>query len=167
MGWCACCATSGRCRASSGGGVGGWSASASTPFTRSQPRSRKAFPPCFVAVCGWVVCAKNWQLGVRNTVCFPCLRHIVTQGPQFIQSDAKAFLHRRLKGIHLALKRITSCANGPKMRFAKDALQGHRRGYEVCGAPGGHGRCQVLLALLGTHQNGSASTASAAVSIAS
>src|SRR5205823_3526031 len=62
MGWCACCATSGRCRASSGGGGGGWSASASTPFTRSQPRSRKAFPPCFVAVCGWVVCAKNWQL---------------------------------------------------------------------------------------------------------
>src|SRR5947199_10294030 len=62
MGWCACCATSGRCRASSGGGVGGWSASASPPFTRSQPRSRKAFPPCFVAVCGWVACAKNWQL---------------------------------------------------------------------------------------------------------
>src|SRR2546421_9947732 len=79
MGWCACCATSGRCRASSGGGVGGWSASASPPFTRSQPRSRKAFPPCFVAVCGWVVCAKNWQLRTLLEVVLP-LRTYTIEG---------------------------------------------------------------------------------------
>jgi len=32
------------------------------PSIRSQPRSRRAFLPCFAGVCGWVVCAKNWQL---------------------------------------------------------------------------------------------------------
>ena len=36
---------------------------ASTPCIRSQRRSRRAFPPSFAGVCGWVVCAKNWQLG--------------------------------------------------------------------------------------------------------
>src|SRR5262249_12456191 len=53
---------SGRCPGSSGGGVAGWSVCALYPCIRSQPHSRKAFPPCFVGVCGWVVCAKNWQL---------------------------------------------------------------------------------------------------------
>jgi hypothetical protein len=28
-------------------------------------RSRKAFPPCVTAVCGWGICAKNWQLDRR------------------------------------------------------------------------------------------------------
>src|SRR2546430_3997897 len=85
MGWCACCATSGRCRASSGGGVGGWSASASPPFTRSQPRSRKAFPPCFVAVCGWVVCAKNWQLRHK--------RHHLASRQALTENDLASFVH--------------------------------------------------------------------------
>src|SRR2546428_5630050 len=53
---------SGPCRGSSSGGGGGWSASASAPCTRSQPRSQKAFPSSFAGVCGWVFCAKNWQL---------------------------------------------------------------------------------------------------------
>jgi len=59
------------------------------------------------------------QLGVLNTACFPCVLHIVTQAPQRIQYDAKAFVHRRLKGITLALKRITACANGPKSVLGK------------------------------------------------
>ena len=35
---------------------------ASAPFTHLQIRSRRAFPPCFAGMCGWVFCAKNWQL---------------------------------------------------------------------------------------------------------
>ena len=35
---------------------------ASHPSIRSQPRFRKAFPRFFTGVCGWVFCAKNWQL---------------------------------------------------------------------------------------------------------
>ena len=35
---------------------------ASHPCIRSQPRSRQAFPRFFAGVCGWVVCAKTWQL---------------------------------------------------------------------------------------------------------
>jgi hypothetical protein len=66
-GWCGCSGTSGPGRASSGGGAGGWSVSASVPFIRSPPRSRKAFPPCFTAVCGWGICAKNWQLRHRQS----------------------------------------------------------------------------------------------------
>src|SRR5207302_8875353 len=31
------------------------------------PRSRRAFPPCFTVVCGWVVCAKSWQLHQQRT----------------------------------------------------------------------------------------------------
>ena len=53
--WCACSGTCGRCPGSSGGGAAGWSACALHPCT-SQPRSRRAFPPCFTGVCGKVVC---------------------------------------------------------------------------------------------------------------
>ena|SRR6266487_4645697 len=68
------------------------------------------------------------QLGVLNTACSPCLRHLVTQAPQRIQYDAKAFLHRRLKGIHLALKRITSCANGTNCVLGKMPSSGTEGG---------------------------------------
>src|SRR5438132_9856309 len=61
MGWYGCSAMSGRCRASSGGGAGGWSACASHPFTRSQSRFRRAFPCSSTGVYGWGICAKNWQ----------------------------------------------------------------------------------------------------------
>jgi hypothetical protein len=42
--------------------VAGWSVCASAPFIPSQLRSGKAFLRSFVGVCGWVFCAKNWQL---------------------------------------------------------------------------------------------------------
>ena len=42
----------GGARGHLGGGAAGWSACAFHPCTHSQPRSRRAFPPCFTGVCG-------------------------------------------------------------------------------------------------------------------
>src|SRR6266567_4092708 len=87
----------------------------------------------------------------RRGGCFVGRDHFV---PQRIQYDAKAFLHHRLKGITLALKRITSCAN------ATSCVLGKMPARSTEGAT-------RYATLLGNHQNGSASTASAVVSIAS
>src|SRR5918996_635190 len=62
MAWCGCFRKGRRCRVSSGGGVAGWSASTSTPYIPWRRRSNKALRPFSGGVCGWVCCAKNWQL---------------------------------------------------------------------------------------------------------
>src|SRR5712692_10247840 len=51
--------------------------------------------------------------------------------------------------------------------MGKMPSRGTEGGTRYSALLGRHGRCQVLHALLGNHQNGSESTASAAVSIAS
>src|SRR5207247_11361190 len=66
----------------------------------SQPRSREAFPPCFVAVCGWVVCAKNWQLLPETTARMPMGTEIAEPHPASIGTGGmRAEVPR---GVHVA-----------------------------------------------------------------
>ncbi|HEY5871149.1 MAG TPA: CAP family protein [Candidatus Tectomicrobia bacterium] len=46
--------------------MAGWSASTSTPYIPWRRRSNKALRPFSGGVCGWVFCAKNWQLARTN-----------------------------------------------------------------------------------------------------
>src|SRR2546429_4414329 len=78
-----------------------------------------------------------------------CLLHIVTHALQRIQYDAKAFVHRRLKGIHLALKRITSCANGTTCVLRKMPSRSTEGGTRYSTLPGQPSKWQRIHGIRG------------------
>ena len=74
------------------------------------------------------------QLGVRNTARSPCLLHIVTQAPAAHPVRCQSLLTSSTEGYQPCPQAHHSLCRRYVMRFEKDALQGQRRGYEVCGA---------------------------------